>query len=321
MSKRFTQPLLSVLTPVYNGEEFLEETLTSLVASDYPNIEFILVDDGSKDSSADIAEEVFGRSGRPYQVIRKANSGEADSDNVALAASSGDYIAIVNCDDPVYPDLFSKSIAALLANGDAVVSYPDWDLINARGEKLKTVLVKEYSLDSLLGDNDCLPGPGAVMRRSAIESPILRDPKFRYTSDYRQWLNLSLKGPFLRVAGPLCTWRIHSSQQTVTAAGTVQANEMISCIDDFFQRDDLPEAHRRLENQAKSQARYLAAVQSLHRAGVPGRRFLFESFAIPFRRRSGYVPRRRSVIAATLVLLNPLGRIAVTVAKRARGLN
>jgi glycosyltransferase involved in cell wall biosynthesis len=311
MSTVSNYPLLSVLTPVYNGEKYLEETLQSLVKSHYPNLEFILVDDGSTDSSADIAERVFRDSGRPHKVIRKANSGEADSDNIALAESSGEFVAIVNCDDPVYPTLFGRSIEALLADSEAVVSYPDWDLIGSNGQLIKRIRVKDYTLDSLLGDNECLPGPGAVIRRNAIEGPILRDPRFRYTSDYRQWLNLSLKGKFIRVPESLCTWRIHDGQQTVAAAGITQAKEMIGCIDDLFRNENLPTSHLRLRKQAKSQALYLAAVQSLHRPGVAGRRYLLKSVAIVFRRAPGYRPNRRSLILALLIISNPFGRFAV----------
>ena len=177
---------LSVLTPVYNGEDFLEETLVSLVNSDYEDLEFVLVDDGSKDASLAIAKRILESSARKHIIISKANSGEADSDNVALAASTGEFVAIVNADDPVYPSLFSKSVRFLEDNPDVIVTYPDWDMIDEVGKTVKTVQTRDYSLDSLLGDNICLPGPGAVIRRSAIDSPILRNPRFRYTSDYRQ---------------------------------------------------------------------------------------------------------------------------------------
>jgi glycosyltransferase involved in cell wall biosynthesis len=308
-------PLLSVITPVYNGVDFLEETLQSLVLSDYPNIEFIVVNDGSKDGSGELAEKVLSAWGRTYQVINKENSGEADSDNVALAASKGSYIAIVNADDPVYPQLFSKSIAALEADPKSVTSYPDWDMIDESGKVIRVNYCRDYSLDSLIGDNICLPGPGAVIRRSAIKSPILRDPKFRFTSDYRQWLSLSLEGHFLRVPEVLCTWRIHSAQQTVQAAGIVQAKEMISCIEDFYSTANLPPKVLSLKTQSFSQAYYLAAIQSLHRKGVPGRRYLLESLRRVYRRGEGYSPLRREFIVMAMIAFNPLGRWAVSFAK------
>ena len=313
------QPRLSVITPVYNGADFIKETLSSLLASDYENIEFIVLDDGSKDESAAIAETVLAESGRSYRLVRKQNSGEADTDNLGLSMASGEYIAIVNCDDPVYPSLFSKSVHLLEQNPGAVVTYPDWDMIDEHGRTIKKVQVKEFSLDSLLGDNECLPGPGAVIRRAAITDPVLRDPRFRYTSDYRQWLNLSLKGSFMRIPEFLCTFRIHSSQQTAQAAGLVQAREMIGCITDFYSQAGLPQSHLKLRSQSFSQAYYLAAVQSLHRRGVPGRRFLFKSLTIPYRRASGYAPSRRSPYLALLIALNPLGRQIINLAKKIRG--
>ena len=300
---------MSVITPVYNGARFLEETLVSLVTSSYTNIEFIVLDDGSQDNSAEIAEKVLSESGRSYRVIRKPNSGEADTDNYGLSLSNGQYIAIVNCDDPVYPELISRSIAALQADEGAVVSYPDWHMIDENGLILRTNIVREYSLDSLLGDVQCLPGPGALIRRSAIKTPILRDPSFRFSSDYRQWLTLSTVGHFVRIPEVLCTWRIHAAQQTAQSTGTIQAQEMIRCVEDFYQNELVSTKAASLKNQALSMAHYFAALQSLHRKGVPGRRLLLRSYSFAFRRASGYEPERRSLILSGLVLFNPLGRI------------
>ncbi len=302
---------LSVLTPVYNGEDFLEETLVSLVNSDYEDLEFVLVDDGSKDGSLEIARRVLESSSRKHIVISKANSGEADSDNIALAASTGEFIAIVNADDPVYPTLFSTSVRVLLENPQVIVTYPDWDMIDEVGRTVKTVQTRDYSLDSLLGDNICLPGPGAVIRRSSIETPILRNPRFRYTSDYRQWLSLSSKGDFARIPEVLCTWRVHQGQQTVAALGSTQAQEMLDCITDFYAVGACSDAALRLKRQAISQSFYLAAIQSLYRKNVPGRRYLLKSLLHFYRRNQGYVPNRRSFVVMCLILGNPIGRYLV----------
>ena len=302
---------LSVLTPVYNGEDFLEETLVSLVKSDYEDLEFVLVDDGSKDSSLAIARRVLESSSRRHTIISKPNSGEADSDNIALAASTGEFVAIVNADDPVYVNLFSKSVRVLLENPDVIVTYPDWDMIDEAGKTVKTVETRDYSLDSLLGDNICLPGPGAVIRRSAIDSPVLRNPRFRYTSDYRQWLTLSSKGDFARIPDVLCTWRVHQGQQTVAALGSTQAQEMLDCITDFYEVGECSPAAQRLKRQAISQSYYLAAIQSLYRKNAPGRRYLLKSLSLVYRRNQGYVPNRRSFVVMCLIIGNPVGRYLV----------
>ena len=302
---------LSVITPVYNGEQFLEETLISLVNSDYEDIEFVLVDDGSKDSTLEIATRTLKASKRKHLIISKENSGEADSDNVALAASTGEFIAIVNADDPVYPSLFSRSVELLKNNSEIIVTYPDWDMIDETGKLVKKVETRDYSLDSLLGDNICLPGPGAVIRRSAIKSPILRNPKFRYTSDYRQWLTLSSVGEFARIPEVLCTWRVHQGQQTVAALGSTQAQEMLDCIVDFYAQDDVSPAALALKRQAVSQSYYLAAIQSLYRKNVPGRRYLTKSLLNLYRRNSGYSANRRSLVVMGLIATNPLGRYLV----------
>ena len=85
------KPLVSVVIPVYNMEEFLEETLDSVLSSDYPNFEVIVMDDGSKDRSLEIAESYKSR----YENVRvytQANSGVATARNHAISKAGGVYI-------------------------------------------------------------------------------------------------------------------------------------------------------------------------------------------------------------------------------------
>ena len=82
------KPLVSVVIPVYNMEEFLEETLDSVLSSDYPNFEVIVMDDGSKDRSLEIAESYKSR----YENVRvytQANSGVATARNTAISNFAG----------------------------------------------------------------------------------------------------------------------------------------------------------------------------------------------------------------------------------------
>ncbi len=102
-------PLVSVIIPVYNMESFLAETLQSVLNLDYPNLEVILVDDGSKDSSLSVAESFASRDGR-IKIFSQANTGVCKARNLAIARASGEFILPVDADDLIEPDYISKAV-------------------------------------------------------------------------------------------------------------------------------------------------------------------------------------------------------------------
>lgn len=310
--KKYVSGLVSVITPVFNGERYIEETLRSLVQSDYANLEFLVVDDGSNDESANLANALLAASGRPYRLFSVENSGEASADNLAFQHARGEFVAVVNADDPVMPSLFSESVSALESNPELVAVYPDWNMIDENGDLIRLIESKDYSLDLLIGDNVCIPGPGAVFRRSAVRGD-LRNSNFPLISDYSQWLELAKAGPFARIPQALANWRVHSSQTSSNLNGIQQRLEMLGCIKDYFSQADLPFQIRSLRNQAISTAFFRLAQESLVTPKIHGRLYLARSFCTPFRRRPHSGPViRRSFLAAALVLLNPVGRWLAT---------
>lgn len=97
---RIMNPLISVIIPVYNVEEYLHECLESVINQTYKNIEIILIDDGSTDSSGDICDEYKHYDSR-IEVIHKKNGGLSDARNAGLAICAGEYISFVDSDDTI----------------------------------------------------------------------------------------------------------------------------------------------------------------------------------------------------------------------------
>lgn len=100
-----SQPLISVILPVYNLGEFLSPCLDSLIAQTYQNLEILLIDDGSTDGSGARCDEYAARDSR-FQVIHKENGGVSSARNLGLDMAQGEYIAFVDADDRVLPDYF-----------------------------------------------------------------------------------------------------------------------------------------------------------------------------------------------------------------------
>lgn len=93
-----TMPLVSVIIPVYNVQDYLEECVQSVQDQTYPNVEIILVDDGSTDKSGALCDELAAKDGRIH-VIHKENGGLSDARNAGLKLAEGEYIAFVDSDD------------------------------------------------------------------------------------------------------------------------------------------------------------------------------------------------------------------------------
>ena len=112
--------LLSVIVPVYNVEKYLGNSIESLLAQTYDNIEIVLVDDGSSDSSGIICDE-YSRKGKRIKVIHTAHKGVANARNVGLDNASGQLIGWVDSDDTVDPNMFSVLAEVMAKTGSDIV--------------------------------------------------------------------------------------------------------------------------------------------------------------------------------------------------------
>src|SRR6476620_9087553 len=98
-------PSLSVVVPIFNVKDYLLACLESLATQTQPEIEVILVDDGSTDGSGELAEE-FGRGRQGWRVLHVENGGLGRARNIGMDASSSDYIAFVDSDDMLPRDAY-----------------------------------------------------------------------------------------------------------------------------------------------------------------------------------------------------------------------
>ena len=99
------RPKVSVIMPMYNQEKYIAECLTSVIRQSLKDIEIIVVNDGSTDSSLKIVQKIKGDDPRVI-IIDKKNSGYGHSLNVGVDAAKGEYIGIVETDDYILPEMY-----------------------------------------------------------------------------------------------------------------------------------------------------------------------------------------------------------------------
>lgn len=125
----YPQPLISLIVPIYNVENYLWSCLDSIVKQTYSNIEVLLVNDGSPDGSGAICQEFVAKDSR-FRYIEKANGGLSDARNVGITRAQGEFLSFVDSDDWIEPTYVEDMYrAALLNDAEVVVSnYKKFDV-------------------------------------------------------------------------------------------------------------------------------------------------------------------------------------------------
>lgn len=243
-------PLVTVITPTYNRVYFLEDTIRSVLSQDYPNIEYIVLNDGSTDETAKIVERFKDK------IVWKShkNMGEVRTVNKGFFLAHGEIIGVVNSDDPLLPEAISEIVKFMTQNPKIIVVYPDWIKIDKNGKEIEKVITPEYDYEYMLRTHDNVTGPGTFFSRVVIEKLKGRDLQFRYVSDYDFWLRAGLIGNFARIPKVLSTSRVHSGQATLKDKGYKMAMEHIHVLNKIFSLPSFPAALNKIKPEAYKKA-------------------------------------------------------------------
>jgi len=136
---------VSVLIPAYNAAPFLAQTIASVLAQDWPNLEIIIVDDGSTDATLAVAQ---AHASAQIRVATQPNRGASAARNHAYALATGSYIQYLDADDLLHPQKISAQMAALRGQSTRVLSSSAWGIFYdvPSDEQLRsTVLWQDYS--------------------------------------------------------------------------------------------------------------------------------------------------------------------------------
>jgi GT2 family glycosyltransferase len=130
-------PLVSILIPAYNAEEWIADTIRSAIAQTWPRTEIIVVDDGSRDQTIAVAQQFASKS---VCVVTKENQGAAAARNYGLKLSQGDYIQWLDADDLLAPDKIERQLAALRRiDGRRKLLSSSWAFFNYRPQRARFI--------------------------------------------------------------------------------------------------------------------------------------------------------------------------------------
>ena len=265
------KPLVSIVTPVYNQERYVEDTIKSVLSQTYSPIEYIVINDGSTDGSLSIIEQYRGM----LKVIDQANHGQAATLNRGWSECSGQFIGYLSSDDLLAPNCIERLMSVLLENNDAVCVYPDCNLISPEGAVLKGGVCRPFILEELVIGQECYIGPGALWRADLHSQIGGWKPELRLAPDREYWMRLSKMGRFHFVRETLAGYRLHPDSISYKEVSEEVSREYLTVLDDYFLSGDVPDsiASRRLE--AYANAHWLIA-RNMFRGGfyVRGTQYL-----------------------------------------------
>lgn len=250
-----TTPLVSIVIPGFNQAEFLDQAITSVLTQDYPNIELIVLDDGSTDGTRDVLEKYTGR----FHWDSHANMGQANTLNKGWTMCKGTYLSYLAADDFLLPGAVSAAVALLNARSDIVLTYCDYNIVDGRSRVLRCKRTPEYNYWDLAVKMVCHPGPAAFFRRDAFERAGLWNPSLRHVPDFEYWLRLGLEGKFQRIPQVLAAYRLHNRSQSFGPVEQRRAEEIVGVLSDYFRGSRVPLEVARAQAQAMSNARLLCA--------------------------------------------------------------
>lgn len=184
MSTSPALPLVSIVTPAYNQAEYLAAAMTSVLEQDYPALEYIVIDDGSRDDTLAVARAVAETHPERVQVLTQANAGQAATLNRGWAMARGEILAYLSSDDALCPGAVRTMVQALQSRPEVGVAYCDFWLVDPQGRRVRAHVSQEFDVQAMQVGLVCHPGPAAFFRRSVFETTGGWDVRRRQVPDF-----------------------------------------------------------------------------------------------------------------------------------------
>ena len=203
-------PLVSIVTPCYNTAKFLPAAIESVLAQDYPRIEYIVIDGGSTDGTIEILERYRGR----LQYVSERDRGPADAIHKGFGKADGDILAWLNADDTYEPGAVRYAAEYLAAHPKTDVVYGDGSWITDDGRAIRQY--PTLAFDARVLERDCfICQPAAFLRTRAYRGcPI--DQELKLSFDYDLWIRMSKRGSrFDYMPRHLANTRMHRESLTL----------------------------------------------------------------------------------------------------------
>jgi glycosyltransferase involved in cell wall biosynthesis len=211
-----SEPLtLSIVTPSFNTAQYLGDAIQSVLAQNWPRVNYIVMDGGSTDGSVELLRSFGDR----IRWVSQKDDGQSDALNIGFARLGGDILGWLNSDDTYAPGAFRTVMQYFEAHPDVDVVYGNANFIDAAGNLIgPCVHIEPYNHRRLFYYSDFIVQPATFFRRSAFEAVGGIDASLYFGMDYDLWLRLATRFKFAYLPTLLANYRWLASNKTAVGS-------------------------------------------------------------------------------------------------------
>lgn len=221
-------PLVSIVTPAFNQCEYLDETIKSVLAQTYPNIEYIVIDDGSTDQTWTILQKWNDR----VHCLTHSNMGQAATLNKGWQMARGEVLGYLSSDDLLNPTAVERLMLAY-KRSNAII-FGRYNLIDQDGKVLQSKRINFDGYEEMVHAFNCPIGPGALFSATLFREFGGWNPVLKQIPDYDFWIRAGLHAQFTFVDEELASFRVHTGSQTFARSSMQKADESFASISSLF---------------------------------------------------------------------------------------
>jgi len=208
-------PLVSVITPSFNQAGYLERTIQSVLAQDYPCIEYIIVDGGSTDGSLEIIQRYEDRIASWSSA---PDLGQTDAINKGFERAQGEILCWLNSDDTFRPGAIREAVSFLQAHPEYGMVYGIAYYIDEEDCILGRFPMGQISYAQLRRGGNAIAQQASFFRKRVWDMVGPLDPSFYYAMDWDLWVRIAAVTPIRFVPRPWANFRLHGGSKSITEA-------------------------------------------------------------------------------------------------------
>jgi glycosyltransferase involved in cell wall biosynthesis len=202
--------LLSVITPVFNSADYLEQLLDSVAALTVSH-EHLVIDGASTDGTVDLLR---ARSDPRLTWVSEPDRGQTHAVNKGLERANGDYINWINGDNAYLPEVVERAITVLDSQPETMAVLGGIWIIDEHGQPRRRYVPAPYSWQRYLFFGDYIPTETIIFRRELLKSKGLLDERYEDAADYDFYLRLLHRERVVRITEPMILYRYHPASKT-----------------------------------------------------------------------------------------------------------
>ncbi|MEO8259745.1 MAG: glycosyltransferase family 2 protein [Acidobacteriota bacterium] len=221
-----TPPLVTIITPSRNHARYVRQTIDSVLAQDYPHLEYWVIDGQSTDETVAILKEYGGQ----LRWTSAPDRGQAHAINKGLSMAAGDILGWLNSDDTYLPGAISAVVRAFVEHPDVMLIYGEGNLMTESGRILcRFPRTQPFDLWKLANGIDYIQQPSCFFRREAFDAVDGLDERLNWCMDWDLWIKMGSRFRVMYIGDCLSNARVHPASKT-SQGGIARIREILTML-------------------------------------------------------------------------------------------